>query len=170
MLRMPALPDTWAYFAGWRDLPLALLAFLLIILQIIWWRQQTRAWFRIAAGSLLAALLLPGLGCADGSACTEIGCEHEATVTFPAGLVTGAYTLVLEGERDTATARCLDPGNPETADNPVGLSCDGNGFVLEGLELANERGLPVGIDGSYQVQTDLGKLLDTGLVFLEQDN
>lgn len=92
---------------------------------------------------LLAALLLPGLGCADGSACTEIGCEHEATVTFPAGLVTGAYTLVLEGERDTATARCLDPGNPETADNPVGLSCDGNGFVLEGLELANERELVV---------------------------
>ena len=58
MLRMPTLPDTWAYFAGWRDLPLALLALLLIVLQIIWWRQQTRAWFRIATGTLLAALLL----------------------------------------------------------------------------------------------------------------
>ncbi|MCA9175258.1 MAG: hypothetical protein KDB14_12310 [Planctomycetales bacterium] len=47
---------------------------------------------------------------------------------------------------------------------------DGTILTISGQVRTNERGLPVGIDGSYQVQTDLGKLLDTGLVFLEQDN
>jgi hypothetical protein len=58
MFQAPSLPETWAHFATWRELPLALLAILLISLQIIWWRQQTRYWFRIATATLLAAILL----------------------------------------------------------------------------------------------------------------
>lgn len=81
-------------------------------------------------------------GCAGESACTEIGCESEAIVTFPAGLVSGAYDLVLEGEGPAVTARCLDPSAPETAENPEGLECDTAGFRLRG-DLANQRELVV---------------------------
>lgn len=79
-------------------------------------------------------------GCGGGSAaCTEIGCEHEAIVTFPAGLVNGPYDLVLRGETETATARCADPSAPEAAENPAGLACDLSGFTLTGHALANAR-------------------------------
>lgn len=91
---------------------------------------------------LLAVLLVPSLvgpGCAVDSGCTEIDCNHEAVVTFPPGSVSGAYTLELRGDFETAIARCLDPSNPETADNPSGLTCDAFGFTLEGHPLANER-------------------------------
>jgi hypothetical protein len=54
----PALPEGWANFASWLDLLIALAGLLLITLLIIWWRQQTRSWFRIVAGTLLFALLL----------------------------------------------------------------------------------------------------------------
>lgn len=89
------------------------------------------------------ALSLVGPACLADSGCTEIDCDHEAVVTFPAGAVSGAYTLVLQGELERATARCLDPGSPEAAENPGGLSCDGFGFTLEGHPLANERELLV---------------------------
>jgi hypothetical protein len=94
-------------------------------------------------GALLVALAVLVPGCAGSSACTEIGCVSEAIVTFPPNLVTGAYDLVLEGEGETATARCLDPGAPETADNPEGLTCDAQGFTLVGHPLANQRELVV---------------------------
>lgn len=89
-----------------------------------------------AALVVTLAGLVPG--CTSEPACTEIGCESEAIVTFPASLVSGAYDLVLEGEGPTVTARCLDPSAPETAENPEGLECDASGFRLHG-ELANER-------------------------------
>lgn len=95
-------------------------------------------------GCAALAMLLP-TGCATETACTEVGCESEAIVTFPAGLVSGAYDLVLEGEGQTATARCLDPSAPETAENPPGLRCDATGFELLGHPLANERELVVTI-------------------------
>lgn len=90
-------------------------------------------------GALLVILAVLGPGCAGSSACTEIGCTSEAIVTFPPNLVTGAYDLVLEGEGETATARCLDPGAPETAENPEGLTCNAQGFSLVGHPLANQR-------------------------------
>src|SRR5690606_35705671 len=108
-----------------------------------------RAPYLTEAGSLRAmrhlsfaasAAMSTVLGCGAGSgACTEIGCEHEAVVTFPPALVDGPYDLVLRGEAETATARCADPGAPETADNPAGLSCDLSGFTLTGHPLANVR-------------------------------
>ncbi|NJN83859.1 MAG: hypothetical protein HC802_17345 [Caldilineaceae bacterium] len=60
---MPELPfpdgfDLAAYHADWRDLALAIPAAILVTLLIIWWRQQTRYWFRIVMASLLAALVL----------------------------------------------------------------------------------------------------------------
>jgi hypothetical protein len=90
---------------------------------------------------VLLATLVPG--CVGTSACTELGCSSEALVTFPAGLVSGAYDLVLEGETETVTARCLDPAAPETVDNPPELRCDAQGFMLDGHPLANERELVV---------------------------
>ncbi|HXF63295.1 MAG TPA: hypothetical protein VNK95_16830 [Caldilineaceae bacterium] len=52
------LPEGWVYFAGLPDLALALVGILLITLLIIWWRQQTRLWFRVVMATFLAALLL----------------------------------------------------------------------------------------------------------------
>lgn len=96
----------------------------------------------LARAALLVTLagLVPA--CAGETACTELGCESEAIVTFPAGLVSGAYDLVLEGEGPTVAARCLDPSAPETAENPEGLECDAGGFQLHG-DLANQRELVV---------------------------
>ena len=55
---MPSqLPEGWSYFADWRDLLLALGGILSVTLLIIWWRQQTRYWFRSVVATLLAALL-----------------------------------------------------------------------------------------------------------------
>jgi len=54
----PALPSEWANFADWLDLATAVGGLVAAVLLIIWWRQQTRAWFRIVVGALLAALLL----------------------------------------------------------------------------------------------------------------
>ena len=52
------LPEIWTNFAEWWDALSAAAAVLLILLLIIWWRQQTRYWFRIAASTFLAALIL----------------------------------------------------------------------------------------------------------------
>ncbi len=49
-------------------------------------------WLLLASLLLLASIA----GCAVSSSCTEADCEHEAIVTFPAGLVSGAYALMLE--------------------------------------------------------------------------
>jgi hypothetical protein len=51
-------PEDWVYFADWLDLGFALVGILLITLLIIWWRQQTRAWFRVVMATFLAALVL----------------------------------------------------------------------------------------------------------------
>lgn len=103
-----------------------------------------------ALGSLvLLSALLGVASCASSTACTQASCESMATVTYGSGLfpgpIAGPYDLVLEGEGDTATARCLDPSAPETADNPEGLTCDGQGFVLDAHPLAIERELTVTI-------------------------
>jgi len=52
------LPEGWSYFADWRDLLLALGGLLAVALTIIWWGQQTRRWYRIAAFSFLIAFIL----------------------------------------------------------------------------------------------------------------
>ncbi len=51
-------PEGWALFADLVDLGTAVVAGVMVTLLIIWWRQQTRHWFRIAAATMLAALLL----------------------------------------------------------------------------------------------------------------
>lgn len=57
-LRLPQLPEGWAYFASTQDALFAAVGLLLIVLMIVWWRQQTTLWFRIVATFLLAAILL----------------------------------------------------------------------------------------------------------------
>ncbi len=101
-------------------------------------------------------------GCSTSpSSCTEIGCESEAVVTFPPSLISGGYDLVIEGDSAMATARCADPSAPETADNPVGLSCDSQGFTLQGHPLADEREVEVTI-----IPTD-GSEATTGIIRLD---
>lgn len=43
------------YFADWRDLLLAIAWILLIILLAIWWRQQSRHWYRVLSLTFLGA-------------------------------------------------------------------------------------------------------------------
>lgn len=54
----PIWTNDWSYFATWRDGVFAFVSLAFIILLIIWWRQQTAHWFRVAMGALLLALLL----------------------------------------------------------------------------------------------------------------
>jgi hypothetical protein len=90
--------------------------------------------------TLVLGLLSILAGCGAGNdPCTEIGCDHLAVVTFPAGFVDGPYDLVLRRDAQTSAARCADPSAPETADNPAGLTCDLLGFTLEGHSLDNAR-------------------------------
>jgi hypothetical protein len=81
-------------------------------------------------GLAWVVLLLGLVQCVSERECTLAECVHEAVVTYPAGLVTGAYDLVIASDRDTLTARCSDPTAPEAAENPEGLTCDGMGYVL----------------------------------------
>lgn len=54
----PIWLDQWIYFARWQGLTVAAAGFVLLLLFIIWWRQQTRHWFRVLVGTLLAALCM----------------------------------------------------------------------------------------------------------------
>ena len=93
-------------------------------------------WITVFAVAMVVGSLSPLSGC-DSQSCTEAGCDHMATVTLPAGAVSGAYDLLLEFEgMDTVSARCSDSAAPETADNPDGIACDGSTFTLEGTEAA----------------------------------
>ena len=51
-------PDDWLYFAGWQDLVFAGLGLLMGGLLVVWWRQQSRRWYSIFAGTLLLGMLL----------------------------------------------------------------------------------------------------------------
>jgi hypothetical protein len=57
-MTLPTWSDDWFLFADWGDAPFALAGLALCFLLILWWRQQSGAWFRVAVGTLLAALLL----------------------------------------------------------------------------------------------------------------
>lgn len=85
------------------------------------------------------------LACDAGGACTEIGCEHRAIVTLPAGTVDGPYDLFIEDATRMSSARCNDPGSPEAMDSPPGLQCDASGFELTGHPLANARSVRITI-------------------------
>jgi hypothetical protein len=103
--------------------------------------RRQRWWWPCALGSALSLVQ-----CATSSECTEVDCNDEAVVTYPAGLVSGAYDLILASEGAMLGARCLDPTAPETMDNPSGVSCDAMGFELTGDEaLANRRTVQVTI-------------------------
>lgn len=54
---LPTLPSGWAYFSTWQDALFTLVSLGLAILFVIWWRQQSRQWFRVVMTALLGALL-----------------------------------------------------------------------------------------------------------------
>lgn len=56
--QQPEWSTQWVRFAGWPDVALAGVALLLTLLLIVWWRQQTRQWFRIVTSLALLALVL----------------------------------------------------------------------------------------------------------------
>lgn len=99
-----------------------------------------RLWLFTALGSMLAMVQ-----CSADGECTELDCDNQAVVTFPAGLVSGAYDLIIASEGRMIGARCLDPSAPETGDNPPGLTCDANGYELIDDSLANSRSVMVTI-------------------------
>lgn len=94
--------------------------------------------------SVLAAsfFVLAVPACGDQE-CMLLGCVDRTIVTLPGGLVSGPYDLVVMSLQETLTARCLDPGAPETMNNPPGLECDAAGFTLEDHPLARERSVRV---------------------------
>lgn len=82
---------------------------------------------RLAA--TLTCLLLCSSSCAGGDGtCTDAGCANEAVVTYPAGLVSGPYTLTLRNGGDTETYACNDPQT--AADLPADITCNASGFEL----------------------------------------
>lgn len=48
----------WALYSSWLDLILAIVGVALIVLIIVWWRQQTIHWFRVVMSTFLLALTL----------------------------------------------------------------------------------------------------------------
>lgn len=54
----PVWSDQWTYFTNWQQASFAGVGFVLLILLSIWWRQQSRHWFRIIMLTLLLALLM----------------------------------------------------------------------------------------------------------------
>ncbi len=56
--RLPAWSTDLVTFASWSDAALAGASLLLALLLIVWWRQQTRHWFRITTGLALLSLVL----------------------------------------------------------------------------------------------------------------
>ncbi|HMN27267.1 MAG TPA: hypothetical protein PKE45_03860 [Caldilineaceae bacterium] len=55
---LPEWSTNLVSFASWPEAALAGVSLLFVLLLVIWWRQQTRYWFRIAAGLALVSLLL----------------------------------------------------------------------------------------------------------------
>lgn len=54
----PTWSERWLIYTDWQETAIAAVGVLLLGLLIIWWRQQTRHWFRITVGTLLLALLM----------------------------------------------------------------------------------------------------------------
>jgi hypothetical protein len=100
---------------------------------------------RIAALGVVSALSVPLTACGGSDACTLLECDNVAIVTFPGGLVSGPYDLVVEDLGDSIVARCSDLGSPEAMENPPEIECDVGGFTLVGHDLANARSFRVSI-------------------------
>lgn len=55
---MPTWTSDWSIFATVADLPFAVAGLVGCLLIILWWRQQTHLWPRVALGTLLLAVVL----------------------------------------------------------------------------------------------------------------
>lgn len=101
----------------------------------------------------LSALFLLGSGafaCATDQACTEIGCDSVATVTYTGFSVSGPYTLSVELDGTRVDVHCNDPGSLEEVDNPEDVTCSPGGFEVVG-ERANQTSTVVTI---YDIEND----------------
>ena len=95
---------------------------------------------RLALLSVLSALVL---ACDGTGACTEIGCDHRASVTFPGG-IGGPYELQVTDGISEISARCSDPELEESGgENPPEITCNAAGFELVGHTLSNARSVRV---------------------------
>ena len=55
-IELPTLPDGWTYFLTVQDTVFTILILILNLLLVIWWRQQSRFWFRMMMSTLLGAV------------------------------------------------------------------------------------------------------------------
>lgn len=92
-------------------------------------------------GGAVFGLFAASMGCDGSTACTEVGCENMATVTYPANVGAAPYLLIISSEGKDVSVRCNDPA--AAAENPGTITCDGAGFVLEGHEFAALRSVSV---------------------------
>src|SRR5688500_17620624 len=102
-------------------------------------------------------------GCADDQ-CTELDCEDTSQISFPIGLVTQPYDLVVVAEVGTFTARCLQPSAPEADANPPELHCDRSGFILTGGEFASMRELQITVTDVESGEVLAAGNVDAGVV------
>jgi hypothetical protein len=115
--------------------------------------MRPRAW-------LLAFVLA---GCADDE-CPTLDCENTSQISFPVGLVTQPYDLVVVAEVGMFTARCLQPSAPEADANPPELRCDRNGFVLTGGEFAQMRELQITVTDAESAEVLAADEVDASVV------
>jgi hypothetical protein len=113
----------------------------------------------------LALVLASGAmtSCEESGACTEIGCESEATVTFDSS-INEVYTLVLDYGPESVTVRCNDAGSLESQDNPEWLDCNPGGFSYTG-PAATEDDIIVSLtlDDSEQTPVISNELVSMGV-------
>ncbi len=94
------------------------------------------------------ALTLPA--CTGGQACTEIGCDSEAEVTYNGFAISSRYDLTLDLGSEKVLVRCNDSGSMEELDNPDYVTCSAGGFEIIGEE-ANQTSILVTI---YDIDAD----------------
>lgn len=91
-----------------------------------------------ALGSLVLLFTGSSGGCVGAEACTEIGCESVAEVSYGSRVVNEPYELTIDPNGPKMTVTCLgdpDLAEPDAApEPPEWLRCDASGFTITGSE------------------------------------
>ncbi|MBK8719943.1 MAG: hypothetical protein IPN32_35295 [Deltaproteobacteria bacterium] len=107
-------------------------------------RSPARPMRRALPFVVAAVIAALGPACA-GDTCTLLGCDDDTIITYPPGLVDGAYDLDVVGASTSYHARCLGPVPPGGTPNSPELSCDAEGFELMVGAATSDRTLRVTI-------------------------
>lgn len=86
---------------------------------------------RLAALSLI--MLASSGACVDTGACSLVGCDSVAEVSYGSSVVNEPYTLIIDPNGAKISAICLgEPGDEPQP--PEWLRCDAGGFTITGSE------------------------------------